>query len=444
MIHIKSVVKGGALTMKRGTLLTAAAALSLAGLTPLIASHLAHAEPLTERSLMVTSTNPSDNTAAPDGSTYNLTDGSVPAGDPRNGARVGHTYTFTPSSGTNVESFSFQVCDSAFGYVDTCVTPSGFSAATIDNATVEVSVGGTPDAGWAVTGTPSANIWQVAKTGATSVTGGDPVEIKFIPSMTGYFVNPNQAYMTGSTNGTYFVHIVSFDGDDPSTDDEVDDGTVTNSVANSIRLYTRVQETLNFSVESDDFTTDPLDEGPSQAATPGGVCAPLTENDVLYLGNSNRALSTQQAYEARSYFRLATNATNGTVVYYSGDTLKSGSTVDIDPIGSTAVNSTIGSEQFGIALDNTAPGYSLTSVPSGLVPATAYTNGNGTISDPVPANNASFAFDAGSVANPVPIAQSTGVVNCETGAVRYVANIHEDTPAGIYQTKINYIASPKY
>lgn len=59
--------------------------------------------------------------------------------------------------------------------------------------------------------------------------------------------------------------------------------------------------------------------------------------------------------------------------------------------------------------------------------------------------NAAFAFDTMSDTVPRAIAtESTQVVDCVTAKMRYIANIAATTPAGIYTTKINYIAAPQY
>ena len=100
-----------------------------------------------------------------------------------------------------------------------------------------------------------------------------------------------------------------------------------------------------------------------------------------------------------------------------------------------------------------------------LQPTTAYGNGSGTIngSNSLDANGlaatdsngdptagydtttARFAFDKMSDTIPTPIAdESSQVVDCVTAKMRYVANIAATTPAGIYTTKINYIAAPQY
>lgn len=56
-----------------------------------------------------------------------------------------------------------------------------------------------------------------------------------------------------------------------------------------------------------------------------------------------------------------------------------------------------------------------------------------------------FAFDNHSNEVPVAIAsEDNQVVDCVTGKMRYIANIASTTPAGIYTTKVNYIASPQY
>lgn len=73
---------------------------------------------------------------------------------------------------------------------------------------------------------------------------------------------------------------------------------------------------------------------------------------------------------------------------------------------------------------------------------TNYGGGAGTITN---AGSALFAFDPMSDTVPAKIAsESNQVVDCVTGKMRYVANIAATTPAGIYTTKINYIAAPQY
>ena len=84
-----------------------------------------------------------------------------------------------------------------------------------------------------------------------------------------------------------------------------------------------------------------------------------------------------------------------------------------------------------------------------LVPLANYGGGAGVVNqnynDTPDAISTEFAFDETS--NTIPVAMATEdsqVVDCVTGKIRYIANIAATTPAGIYTTKINYIASPQY
>lgn len=80
-----------------------------------------------------------------------------------------------------------------------------------------------------------------------------------------------------------------------------------------------------------------------------------------------------------------------------------------------------------------------------LVPSAAYDQGAGVVNAGYGGINTEFAFDSNSTLIPVPLAEeSNQVVNCVTGKMRYIANIAATTPAGIYTTKVNYIASPQY
>lgn len=80
-----------------------------------------------------------------------------------------------------------------------------------------------------------------------------------------------------------------------------------------------------------------------------------------------------------------------------------------------------------------------------LVAAQNYDAGVGSNNIEYGAVNTQYAFDPASMTIPVPIAsQDLQVVDCVTAKMRYIANIASTTPAGIYTTKINYIAAPQY
>lgn len=219
------------------------------------------------------------------------------------------------------------------------------------------------------------------------------------------------------------------------------------------------------------------------------------------------SLETDTTYSTHSYWRLSSNSSAGATVYYSGVTLSNtvGDKIDAiygsNPGDGEAGEPTPGMEQFGIAFDNgtsatvdldisnppdavnDVAGYHVnygvertgadifenaddnttsgihasvaTDVGSNpsyhaprlypLVPGAEYDGGTGVINDEYGTVNTSFAFDETSSAIPVPMAtESSQVVDCVTGKVNYIANIAATTPAGIYTTKVNYIASPQY
>jgi|GEM_PF-293083 len=380
-----------------------------------------------------------------------------------------------------------------------------------------------------------------------SLTAGDKVEVKFYATATNYITNPG--------SGSFFVKIndyaaphdatTPFAISDPTTINPVDhvnsetgvneniiDGgvTVANVMNESISIQTKVLETMDFSVG----TVDPDTLSSTQLAAAGksiGGCNTILPSingslphNILTLGDptNENALDTNHTFATHSYFRLSSNSSNGATVYYSGSTLSNTEGDQIDPIGVTATQPSVGTEQFGLALDhdgsadhyyvdyglapqgastvyemgadtisgNQASGYTKNTITSSgqlddgktedgsglsqewqqyltandsfhnpqlypLTPAANYTGGNGGINnfaDPDAGGplvgdtiSSSYAFDPSSNTVPVALAaDSSQVVDCITGKVRYIANIAATTPAGIYTTKINYIAAPEY
>ncbi len=376
--------------------------------------------------------------------------------------------------------------------------------------------------------------------GTTDVAAGTEVKVQFFPTDNNYITNPG--------SNAYFVKINDYDatthlnfrdnypddnicgsGTDPCPQNVVDGGvTVANVMNNSILIRSKVLETLDFSVGTHDPDTDAVGHSPCDAVNDGSTGT----GGAIYLGDptAENSLSTHQAFDNFSYWRLSSNSSNGATVYYSGNTLADtendhiGQVYDIasgeshTPGDNSGEYSHTGSEQFGLGLDVTydgslygSGGYlddytpanskdgagadntNLTDVDSGftsdvssnnpsgdyfnswhapelypLVPMgdAAGTVGNpangidgGTASDTdgtmsyglahgsIGANGlgARFAFDKNANTIPVPIAsESSTVVNCSTGLMRYVGNIAATTPAGIYTTAINYVAAPEY
>lgn len=368
-----------------------------------------------------------------------------------NGQKVSHTYIFQANTtGTAIKALTFEYCTDPFAYVGAteCAAPSGFSASAAPSASVSLSNGGSLAAGltwgsattFAVSGTATNSSLTVANaTGVTPGSGinaGQFVRVVFTATSSNFFKNPNAAYANGvaspNQSQTFFAHVVTYSSDttiDGTTD--VDEGTVTSSVANTVSINTRVQETLKFSVGGSGGSADI----PSSAANdPGASCTALDTNGALTMGDSNQALSPATASTAKSYARVTTNASRGTKIMYAGQSLISTAGDKIDPIGATAAASTPGTaEQFGLAVRasnaGAFEGY------SALAPATAY--------DYV-GNGSKYAFDEGSNTAPVVLASANTIINCETLPIEYVANITNQTPAGLYTTRVSYIAVPSY
>jgi len=552
---------------RRGSLLGTAAALLTAAVIPAAPAFADALNPLTDRSLTLSSSSPG----------WNYTDGSgnatyAPPNSGANGQKTGNTFTFkvsTDSTSSNtVKGFTFQYCTTSAG---NCTAPgnngqaggvrnpdsvsaktSDLNVVTSSPSEVTSAIGSTVNAtsgavvsvpaptstgqnfvvlyksgaswvqstGWAMSSEPKEDgtIAASTATGAnnyiklTNSTGGltlpstGEVKIVFFGTDTNYITNPGA--------GAFFVKINDYNSATTLDDTTLVDGgvTVANVMNRSIEIQTKVLETMSFSVGTvDPYTLESDGSNTSEfyAATglqTHGPCDPIltgmTPNDpnatvnILQMGNeaAENSLETDKTYSTHSYWRLSSNSSAGATVYYSGVTLSNTVGDQIDAIGPTATQPHVGSEQFGLALangitadnatgpfevdydverangflyengnDTTTNGIhaSVATDVGGnasyhtprlfpLVPHANYEDGagavnanyNGATSAPI---DTSFAFDPTSNTIPVPLAdESTSVVDCVTAKMRYIANIAATTPAGIYATKINYIAAPQY
>jgi hypothetical protein len=341
------------------------------------------------------------------------------------------------------------------------------------------------------TGTDAYN--QILVTSATgqAINAGDYFKIIFFGTDDNYITNPGA--------GAFFVRINTYDSDTTQDDTTLIDGgvTVANVMNESISIQTKVLETMDFSVGTHDpdvyndsvltnvgrpahgqcsalLMADPQDPAVG-VVTPTADYNNLPHN-VLKLGDSNAeySLKTDTAYDVNSYWRLSSNSSGGATVYYTGHTLTNTVGDQITPLNDTTFGGTAsntGTEQFGLALaQNGASNYLVNGDTYGststagdyakfvadqaddakshlprlapLVPVTNYGNGAGTITS---GGTAKFAFNANADTYAIPLAtENTDVVNCVTAKMRYIANIAATTPAGIYTTKVNYVASPQY
>ena len=533
MYTLKSIVQ-------RGSLFGATAALVVAAVAPAAAVFADALNPLTERSLLLSSSAPgwqdtdgsNYSTANPNpGQGFNGTPSSyAPAGSGPNGKKSGEAFTFRTSSSGAIAGFSLQYCTTAAGK---CVGPGNntgdadpdkdgdtsdstrlanetpttggwdtkksdldvtgaFTETTaalpkdMPAGTFGVYIGGTLSTGWSFGAvnkedadstdakTGKKNYLTLTNAGGSLPTtaGGTQVQVFFKASETQFITNPGA--------GAFFVKINTWDSDDtadfvPGNAHNIDGGvTVANVMTDSIHITTKVLETMAFSVGT---------QNPDTQVNGGnhGTCDVLTQldNNRLNLGNpmAEYSLETGKAWDVNSYWRLSSNSSGGASVYYSGDTLSNTMGDQIADMPNE-VPSLPGTEQFGLGFVDAGLD-TMDSVFAGLVtseptkyftprsypfitlstqtgapyntlaaqPAsTGYDEATGTIDDGAGhAGTAKFKFLKTSSTVPEMIAQQTeSVISCATAKMRYVGNIAADTPAGVYTTKINYLAAPQY
>jgi len=536
---------------RRGSYLAGAFTVLAALIIPSGAAFADSLNPLTKRSLLLSSSAPgytdTDGSGNSTDSQNSINENYAPAGTGPNGKKSGEVFTFnvsTDSTNRPLLGFTLQYCTNAAG---NCQAPGDNEQITVGNlgdarnpglwdastnatgrpsnaqanplgksdfdvvtgastaawsegagaGQYQVLVDGTPSTGWEMTTknaednahsgklTGKNNFIYLAHTGGgdgAKPTSGQTVKLVFKASESSYITNPG--------SGSFFVKINTFDTATttdmiPTQSHNVDGGvTVANVMTDSIHITTKVLETMSFSVGTRNRDTLPINCGAAYGtgsqpagceAASGqvhGKCDAIqnVNNNRLNLGNPDAeySLETGRAWEVASYWRLSSNSSGGATVYYSGDTLHNTVGDKIDQIGATKLASTPGTEQFGLAFGDIAgeavdtnasdfvTGYvaprlqpfNITTDPAsaqynGAVTGTIFTPGSG--GQPNTAGTALFAFQEASSETPVAIAQqSTEVISCATAKMRYVANIGADTPAGVYTTKINYLAAPQY
>ena len=500
MYTLKSIVQ-------RSALFGASFALLAAVIVPAASVFAKDLNPLTERSLLLSSSAPGFQDT--DGSGYSYANPNseggnyAPAGSGPNGKKTGQTFSFRVSTdsvatSTPIKAFTLQYCTGAAGNcrapgnnlegeTNAVAHPLGRSDLDVN---IENAVAGTDfeiwmddenvSAGWTFAAINKEDTHTQYLTGKrnfitlTHATGISPVfdeqiRIVFKASETKYITNPG--------DDAFFVKMNTYDSDQtvdhvPGGDSNIDGGvTVANVMTDSIHITTKVLETMSFSVGVQNRDTVDVTNGGDEPTAVHGTCDPIqtVDNNRLNLGNPDAeySLETGRTWDVHSYWRLQSNSSGGATVYYSGNTLANTVGDEIEHIGATAQSSTQGTEQFGLAfvdaaedtfdqpfLDLIAAQPTRYFTPSltrdSLAPGAQYANGTGSINpisvDPTDTGSpASFAFEKESNTVPRVIASNTGnVISCATAKMRYIANIGADTPAGVYTTKINYLAAPQY
>jgi hypothetical protein len=178
--------------------------------------------------------------------------------------------------------------------------------------------------------------------------------------------------------------------------------------------------------------------GPNKIApSPGSEQFGLAlANGTLATGGPDHAINYEtERLSGEVYENGADNAARGLVELNDGT-----------PTG-TGVDATVATDWTAAGISGKLPMLRVNNDGTALAPLANYDDGAGTVNGggSYGAIDTAFAFDTASNLIPVAIAQeSNRVVDCASAKVRYIANIAATTPAGIYTTKVNFIAAPQY
>jgi len=306
---------------------------------------------------------------------------SLELGSSAGGATTDHTFTFDIASAGDVDEFRFEYCANDPFPGEPCTAPTGLD---VDSATLSNQTGAS---GFAIDGA-ATSVNEIVLTGSQNFASEDTVSFEFANA-----VNPT------ANNEEFFVRIYTLE-----SSVVVDDAGLASSTAETIEVTARVQETLQFCVYT------------GANCAEGGSLADLGILNVTGIETAN------------SLFDVSTNARNGVVVQYLGQTLESdGVTIDAFSGGDGNLGtSDPGTEQFGLRIANISD--------AGATFATA--------SAPFDTANADeYALSDGVAAD---IAQSSGPIEQTTFTVEYGANVAALTPTGVYNTTVEYIATAQF
>lgn len=320
---------------------------------------------------------------------------------------TGVSYLTSFTTAGSAQSLVIDFCSQSPIIGDTCTTPTGFTAAS-------ATVTGSGMGGWTIT--PSAGKIQLVG-GAAIGAGAQSFTLQNI-------TNP-------STNGSFYARIYTYAGASPSwvsatnPGTYVDHGGIALSVANTISITARVQETLTFCVS-----------GSAPTAGCGGVTTPAV---TLGHGSPTPVLDAAtvdtNASTTPTYTQISTNASAGAIINMKnsntcgGLSSDSGATCAIGPAnGGTAVGPIVaGDGEFGL---NVGAGSGGTGT---VTPDTNYAG----------AGNYGMWTGAGGVTSTYgdTIAACTAPVSNVNNQLTFAATAANTTPAGIYTATMTLIAT---
>lgn len=333
---------------------------------------------------------------------------------------------FTTTSGASVGSMVIRFCSNNPIIGDSCTAPSGFNANKGSLAMVN-PLGIT---GWTLQTSQGGNNELLFTRTPGVVNTNTVVTFDLGNGTTQGITNPS------TTNSTFFARIMLFSsnsntmpaiGDDdnpPASGGATDAGGVALSTANVLNVTAKVQESLTFCLYT------------------AANCA--TGGSAVNLGTSENVLAaTNQVYtDATPKFDLASNALGGVAVRMKGDTLTSGA-FTITPNGNSCVadSTTTSVEQFGVRIVTYGTGHYNGEATAGNTTSAGTTNNNDFSClagahkfDPTQANTTYGQ----------PFVRTVGATDVSTTNFELAAKAAGTTEAGVYTTKLQFIATATY
>ncbi len=297
------------------------------------------------------------------------------------------TFTFSVTEATALNGITFQVCDAASG---TCNIPGSWTNA--GSSFSSLTYNGSSQGSWAL---DNAAGYLRIKNNASVTSVTSPVVVTF-----NTVTNPN------TTNATFFVRILTYSGDDYTS--QVDNGVVAASTSQVISLSANIDETLTFCTGTSGITSS--------------SCAGATGSSVSF-----GTLSPSSTASGTSTIGVGTNANTGYSITVNGGTLTS--TGDSITALASQTASSIGTKQFGLNLrDNATP--NVGSDPDGS--GTATPTGNYNTAD-------QYRFVSGDG-----IASKGSSDQFRRYTISYIVNIDTATKAGSYTAAMTYICTATF
>jgi hypothetical protein len=299
-------------------------------------------------------------------------------------------FTFTPTETTALNGVSFEVCSTASGV---CSIPGSWTNA--GSAFTSLSYNGSGQSGWALDNT--AGLLRI-KNNSSAVSAAGPIVATF-----SNVTNPNV------TNTTFFVRVLSYSGDDFTT--QVDSGVVAASTSQAISLTGTMDEALTFCTGT---------------SITGTNCGSVSGSNVSFGSFSSSATSSGTSVMAAS-----TNAASGYAITTNGSTMTCSGCAGTPTIAALAAQaaSSVGTAQFGANLRNNATP-DVGTDPSGSGSGT-YSANYGTADQ--------YRFVSGDS-----VASAAGATDANAYTVSYIVNVPGSQPAGQYSATMTYICTATF